>query len=127
MECPSGGWPYGYNAANYRPFLPPLGLISYALPSISNDANHNAVTQVPGAKMAVVQSPADTIMIAESKGTEIRTGGSQDYHLLDIIDTGSSSQIAKRHNDGANYAFCDGHAKWLKDSKPGMWTSISGD
>ena len=22
----------------------------------------------------------------------------------------------KRHNDGANYAFVDGHAKWLKPS-----------
>jgi len=127
MECPSGGWQYGYNAANYRPTLPPLGIISYALPAISHDANHNSVMQVPASKMALVQSPADTIMICESVGTEIFTGGSLDYHLLDIIDTGSNSRVAERHNEGFNAGFCDGHAKWLKDSAPGMWTSVSGD
>jgi prepilin-type processing-associated H-X9-DG protein len=35
--------------------------------------------------------------------------------------------LTNRHNEGANYAFCDGHAKWLKNSQPGMWTTKSGD
>jgi prepilin-type N-terminal cleavage/methylation domain-containing protein/prepilin-type processing-associated H-X9-DG protein len=47
-------------------------------------------------------------------------------------------QLVRRHNDGFNVLFCDGHVKWLKtyqqatdryspDPVPGMWTPRSGD
>jgi prepilin-type processing-associated H-X9-DG protein len=35
--------------------------------------------------------------------------------------------VGLRHNDGANYAFADGHAKWLRKTQPGMWTTIGTD
>jgi len=127
VECPSGGFQYGYNAANYRPVLPPLGTLSYAIPSISHDANHNPITSQAGAKMSVIQEPANCIMMFDSLIHQMFTGGSADYRLLDIIDTGATSRVAKRHNDGFNVAFADGHAKWLNTSQPGMWTTIGGD
>lgn len=30
--------------------------------------------------------------------------------------------IDKRHNDGCNWLFSDGHAKWLLKTKQNMWT-----
>jgi prepilin-type N-terminal cleavage/methylation domain-containing protein/prepilin-type processing-associated H-X9-DG protein len=35
--------------------------------------------------------------------------------------------IGKRHNGGFNAVFCDGHAKFIKNSTLGMWTSRAGD
>ncbi len=42
-------------------------------------------------------------------------------------DFGDSPRVDKRHNEGFNTLFLDGHAKWLKTSKYGMWTSKAGD
>jgi len=33
----------------------------------------------------------------------------------------------KRHNQGYNVAFCDGHAKWVRNTTMGMWTRRGGD
>ncbi len=38
-----------------------------------------------------------------------------------------TGHVAKRHNDGFNAIYCDGHAKWIKDSQLGWWTVQSGD
>jgi prepilin-type N-terminal cleavage/methylation domain-containing protein/prepilin-type processing-associated H-X9-DG protein len=127
VECPSGGFAYGYNAANYRPVLPPLGTLSYTIPNIKNDVNHNVITSQSGAKMAVIAEPANCIMMCDATRHELYTGGTPNYRLLDVIDGGSASGVAKRHNDGFNVAFADGHAKWLNTSRPGMWTTIGGD
>jgi len=31
--------------------------------------------------------------------------------------------VANRHNEGANFAFCDGHAKWMKQTEERNWTA----
>jgi prepilin-type N-terminal cleavage/methylation domain-containing protein/prepilin-type processing-associated H-X9-DG protein len=33
-----------------------------------------------------------------------------------------NGHIDKRHSDGFVAAFCDGHAKWIKNSTPSMWS-----
>ena len=35
--------------------------------------------------------------------------------------------VDKRHNDGFVAGFIDGHAKWIRNSKPGDWSRRSGD
>jgi prepilin-type N-terminal cleavage/methylation domain-containing protein/prepilin-type processing-associated H-X9-DG protein len=35
--------------------------------------------------------------------------------------------IGKRHNTGYNATFCDGHAKYIRNSTLGMWTNRAGD
>lgn len=35
--------------------------------------------------------------------------------------------VAKRHNQGYNASFCDGHAQFLKKSTLGMWSNRAGD
>jgi prepilin-type N-terminal cleavage/methylation domain-containing protein/prepilin-type processing-associated H-X9-DG protein len=38
-----------------------------------------------------------------------------------------TGHVHKRHNGGFNAIFVDGHVKFIKDSKLGMWTSRAGD
>ena len=38
-----------------------------------------------------------------------------------------SGHIAKRHSDGFNSSFCDGHASAVKKSTLGMWTNRAND
>ncbi len=57
--------------------------------------------------MAVLQQPAQTMMISERDG-----GGGPQY-----IMSGQYYCMRASHNDGGNLAFCDGHAKWMKFEK----------
>ncbi len=82
--------------------------------------------------LADVKSPADTIMFGERRS---RSVGSNNDATLDIgtaTPTGGDSWdangtpnppkttsnntngVTRRHNEGAIYAFCDGHSKWFK-------------
>jgi len=61
-----------------------------------------------GQALAQITYPATTILLGE-------TGGS---HLIshEANDTGYvyTAAAGKRHNDGSNWLFCDGHSKWNK-------------
>jgi len=124
LICPSGSWSYPY----YRMAGDPDPLIcSYAVPAISHDANHTVIQTLWQLGLPGIQAPAETIIVAESAGSEIYTGGTPDYHLVDIIGFGTNCRVARRHNDGFNVTFLDGHAKWYRETKPGMWTGIATD
>jgi prepilin-type N-terminal cleavage/methylation domain-containing protein/prepilin-type processing-associated H-X9-DG protein len=124
ISCPSGQWS---ESRARTPGDPNPAYCSYCLPCINRNANHTAIATIVDGTVGRIQAPAETIMLTESRGAEMFTAGSQDYHLVDIIDTGSLSMIAERHNEGFNVSYCDGHSKWLKDSKPGWWTITEGD
>jgi prepilin-type N-terminal cleavage/methylation domain-containing protein/prepilin-type processing-associated H-X9-DG protein len=72
-----------------------------------------------GKALARVQAPAQCVFILESNGTHSE-GKQQDGTRWLPTDS-----WAKRHNDGANYGFVDGHAKWMKpevlDPANGDW------
>jgi prepilin-type N-terminal cleavage/methylation domain-containing protein/prepilin-type processing-associated H-X9-DG protein len=53
-----------------------------------------------------VPCPFDTVLFFEIKGTIRAIGADYDIHGLSRVDN--------RHNGGANYAFCDGTARWLR-------------
>ncbi|MBU0611243.1 MAG: prepilin-type N-terminal cleavage/methylation domain-containing protein [Armatimonadetes bacterium] len=123
--CPSGTCP---PYPHYRMASDPNPLIcSYAVPAISHDANHNVIQTLWQLGLPGIQAPAETIIVAESTGSEIYTGGTPDYHLVDIIGFGANCRVARRHNDGFNVTFLDGHAKWYRETKPGMWTGVATD
>ena len=124
LVCPSGSWGYTYMRP---PGLPNPLVCSYALPNMAIDINGNGVPRISGNSLAILQDPTGTILFVDSTTSEIYTGGTPNYSLTDPTDLGPYSRVAKRHNDGFNCAFSDGHAKWLKQSRPGMWTTISGD
>jgi prepilin-type N-terminal cleavage/methylation domain-containing protein/prepilin-type processing-associated H-X9-DG protein len=41
--------------------------------------------------------------------------------------TPNPGHLGKRHSEGFNATFCDGHAKFIKNSTLGMWTNRAGD
>ncbi len=129
LECPSSAWSYTYGRP---PGLPNPLVCSYALPGIRISDAGVSCTQLPGSKMALVPDAAGTILICESTTSEIYTGGSLSFTIggpngVTDLATGSYRRVAKTHNDGFNVCFADGHAKWLRNTTPGMWTSTSGD
>ena len=79
-------------------------------------------------------APANTIMIIEMKlGTGRSypkscwtpcTNGSATMHTYLSLLQGPDREV---HNDGNNYAFCDGHAKWMQMPDFGMFTECSED
>jgi prepilin-type N-terminal cleavage/methylation domain-containing protein/prepilin-type processing-associated H-X9-DG protein len=46
------------------------------------------------------------------------SGYAEHYHLTARLSAALDRERPYRHNDGANYVFCDGHAKWLKAEIP---------
>jgi len=77
--------------------------------------------------LGAIDSPADTIMFLDtntnSGGWEFWLGAAstgQTYSDYIVNNTASA-----RHNDGRNYAFADGHAKWLKAPTASMFTNAS--
>ncbi|MEN6303789.1 MAG: H-X9-DG-CTERM domain-containing protein, partial [Armatimonadia bacterium] len=73
--------------------------------------------------LGAIDSPADTIMFTDTNSTSggiewfIASGTPQMY--ADWVVTNMPNA---RHNDGRNYGFADGHAKWLKAPSANMFT-----
>ena len=61
-----------------------------------------------GATLGAIEYPAQCIMLGETTGSQsfANTDGA-DVHTY-VFDG------ATRHNDGANFVYCDGHSKWQK-------------
>ena len=76
-----------------------------------------APTPPYGQALASVGDSASCILLLESDGTHSIGQESNTRGWL-------PGAYGKRHNDGANYGFVDGHAKWLK---PGDVDKVSGD
>jgi prepilin-type processing-associated H-X9-DG protein/prepilin-type N-terminal cleavage/methylation domain-containing protein len=53
-----------------------------------------------------LESPTETLIFFEILGSARALGASYPTHKLSRVDP--------RHNDGANFAFMDGHVKWLQ-------------
>ncbi|MCE5239766.1 DUF1559 domain-containing protein [bacterium] len=73
-----------------------------------------------------VESPADTILFLDTNTVSGSSGGNFEFWLG---ATSTAQDYANyctgngpRHNDGRNYAFVDGHCKWLKAPSASMFT-----
>jgi len=82
---------------------------SYAI----NDVHQGmpGVTCPRGNSLGIVEDASAVIILLESDGSWEIGGGTYITH-----GWRQSGSAPTRHNDGANYAFVDGHAKWLKPS-----------
>jgi prepilin-type N-terminal cleavage/methylation domain-containing protein/prepilin-type processing-associated H-X9-DG protein len=78
---------------------------------------------------AAIEAPATTIAFADSAGSRSKIGTAQegkagyaidpplpkpDPDVYGYHDPDDPAMVARRHQEGANLAFCDGHAKWLR-------------
>ena len=64
-----------------------------------------------GLKLAEIKYPAETWCIADAAAYQVQGDLTRAYH---VNTPGGYSPWAPRHNEGSNFAFCDGHAKWVK-------------
>jgi len=83
--------------------------------------------------LANVQDPAGTIAVFDGQREIEIWAINQADCWKPIPDPPADAQwrwpgvVSKRHNDGFVAAFCDGHAKWMRQSKCGDWTVFAGD
>ena len=100
-------------------------------------ANQSAMDHARGNTLTVIEAPAHHIMIVEFKhgngvgqpsGMNVDSaeaqGGMSAHARVNATLINPSLQT---HNDGNNYAFWDGHAKWMKQPDFGMWTVCASD
>ena len=100
-------------------------------------ANQSAMDHAFGNSLTVIEAPAHHIMIFEFKhgngigqpsGMNVSScgaGACMDAHGM--VNATLQSPNLQTHNDGNNYAFWDGHAKWMKAPDFGMWTLCASD
>ncbi len=99
----------------------------------SSAGNQSAFDGITNMREARIPAPAHHIMLVEFKsdtGYRLCSGDNDE-------DAGESGHAyvewtlnnpdLQTHNDGNNYSFCDGHAKWMRAPDYGMWTMCSED
>ncbi len=120
--CPSHEWTYTYSNPDFT--------ASYVIVAISQNRAGQSCERVAGGRLALMQDAAGTIAFCDSTTAEIFgpwSGSTDPLVFTECTTVPSYNRVAEVHNDGANYTFVDGHAKWLKDTQPGMWTTLAGD
>ena len=91
-----------------------------------------------GVSMAALTQPADTLLMLDCTttpaGLDIWNESFTDYWPLQngvetwtnpacsATRTSNCSLVARRHSEGANIIFADGHAKWQKKTLRRQWT-----
>jgi len=120
LKCPSSpsyNYGYGWNYQNFG---------YWSGPSSTFYSN-------PGRTLGDILIPAETILIGDNPdANSYSAGGMYAYGPTQYDSTGagtanaSISNVARRHNGGGNYGYCDGHAKWLSASdatgQDRLWT-----
>jgi prepilin-type N-terminal cleavage/methylation domain-containing protein/prepilin-type processing-associated H-X9-DG protein len=138
VVCPSGSWTQTY--ARPPMITPGTNLVtypalecSYAMPEMRVDNFGTPIYSVADSPVGMIQDPTGTFMLVDSTWDVIYAGWNAVYtnnpRLTDYTDisTIGASHVAKRHSDGFDAAYCDGHVKSVKASSPGMWTTILND
>ncbi len=78
-----------------------------------------------GYSLAALEAPSNLIMVYELKDGQGGTDHDSGVHTFyEYYSTQAAYQV---HFDGNNFAFCDGHVKWLKRADAGLWTIDSCD
>lgn len=110
---------------NIQIFRCPSDSANYAQPGRDDNAYGNNLRYVAGransswnASLGEIQSPAETIWYADAVRGYIRAPRCCGITTTTPLCTQAPTvdNIAWRHNEGANFAFVDGHAKWWKES-----------
>ncbi|MHB8997616.1 MAG: DUF1559 family PulG-like putative transporter [Armatimonadota bacterium] len=82
----------------------------------------------PGCALGKINQPADTIIIGDNPDTGMYGAGGAFLYgpTQSSPPTDGIGNVSGRHNEGGNYGFCDGHAKWLSRSvaagQDRLWT-----
>ena len=63
-----------------------------------------------GPSMAEIAVPADTVLLQDGSGGFV----DGDPELDTALGYVRTDAAGRRHTDGANYSFVDGHVKWMR-------------
>jgi prepilin-type processing-associated H-X9-DG protein len=105
LECPS-------QTRDYFRVQDSSGNSTVSDPVLGYGWNYN-LCYIQPVKLARIEEPASIVMLCEQ-------GGRLPYgRWFNESDAGNKNYVWRydRHNDGANYTFCDGHAKWVSGER----------
>ena len=105
-----------YNAKAALFQCPSRGVLAGTDPTTPDFSDYWMNRRVAGRAPAALDFPARTLILGEGEGGDARCALSH----LPIEWRNSPTSPAHRHGEGANYAFADGHAKWLKPAQVTM-------
>lgn len=74
--------------------------------------------------MSDIVKPAETIVICDSNCKVNPHDGRINFEGEPYPNTYYHNGVIRSHNGGANFTFCDGHAKWMNSLKYYLWTAI---
>ncbi|MEI6503950.1 MAG: DUF1559 domain-containing protein [Armatimonadota bacterium] len=77
---------------------------------------------VLGRSQGELAKPSETIVISDSNCLNDPHDGRISFPGYAYPSTYMHNGVWRAHNEGANFTFADGHAKWLKDLKYYLWT-----
>ncbi len=113
--CPSqkGYRGYGWNYQNF------------GYRAGANDYRYN-----PGAAMASIPQPAETILVGDNPDQATAMYGNNNYYIYGPSQVSPPADgignVSGRHSEGGVYGFIDGHVKWMSRSdvasKDRLWT-----
>jgi prepilin-type N-terminal cleavage/methylation domain-containing protein/prepilin-type processing-associated H-X9-DG protein len=95
-------------------------------PTVAGGNGGGAATTNGGLSQASLNASALTVLMGDGDATastgtntNVWNKGTGGYAVNDVWTTTASGSIGpdRRHLDGSNYGFADGHAKWLKPEK----------
>lgn len=130
LVCPSESNPIDYN---YRRSVTPVSFAkSYAANEVFDAPGSTQPPMPKGTWVPSLNSPTILVSFAEPSTTlligECPPGDATEaeYDFYARTDVGANTTmkmlVDKRHFDGSNWLFADGHVKWLKVTKPSLWT-----
>lgn len=74
-------------------------------------------SNLSGIKDEKLHNPNQIILLGDGDGNSPASTASYAINRLPLLWLTSSDSPSKRHLDGANYAFVDGHVEWLKPNQ----------
>jgi prepilin-type N-terminal cleavage/methylation domain-containing protein/prepilin-type processing-associated H-X9-DG protein len=136
--CPSHATPgaYTYNRSlsgyTYPTGYPTTLNYSYATNAVTNppSGSQDGPFNTTSTSIAAIDDVATTIMVFDASGItkEVTIWDRTDLSTTPATctaNTDGGNCLSRRHLDGTNFLFFDGHVKWLQHSKQNMWSSAS--
>jgi len=75
--------------------------------------------------IATIETPAETIVLCDSNCKVNPHDGRINFPGEAYPTTYFHNGVMRTHNEGANFTFCDGHAKWMKSLSYYLWTAAA--
>ena len=111
-------WGYGYNwSSGYGPHSNPSSLWNLGDGCVlSETKGANGKTILPGRSLAAVNFPAQFIVLGDTADTPRQTLHTASFDTRCSPSSGWNADMptGARHQNGNNFAFSDGHAKWFR-------------